>query len=241
MMKFAISLLLLLLALLTGCAQYVAMHAYVPAAPHDKPGNGIIIYVTKAVDNREAVKPKERVSQDSPVGENKIKVLIFFYYHQFDFLSKEKPADIVTTSVAGCLDSYGYIVKRVENIDSIPIPDAEAESVKVLLISIEKLWYRETDRGDIFIGPSGAYDVEADAKLHFEIVDLKTRQLFWNHDIAVHDKYKGVKLPMPREETLNYVFIQAMQRFDKAISSDEFKKILMNAPLTPIQGLPQVK
>jgi hypothetical protein len=127
-MKFTIS--LLLLALLTGCAKYVAMHAYVPTAPHNKPGNGIIIYVNKAVDNREAVKPKERASQNSPVGEYRGESPYFFTTHIFYFRSKEKPADIVTASVTGCLDSYGYIVKHAENIDSIPIPDAEADQSK---------------------------------------------------------------------------------------------------------------
>jgi hypothetical protein len=253
MMKFAIS--LLLLALLTGCAQYVAMHAYVPAAPHDKPGNGIIIYVTKAVDNREGVKPKERVSQDSPVGEYRGESPYIFTTHIFYFRSKEKPADIVTASAAGCMDSYGYIVKRAENIDSIPIPDAEAEPVKVLLVSIEKFWYRETYHGSntasrgiigllvLITSPPPYWDVETDAKLRFDIVDRKTRQLLWDHDIAVHDKYRQGRLPTAtsREATINDTLVNVMHRFDEAISSDEFKKVIMNAPLTPIQGLPQVK
>jgi hypothetical protein len=87
------------------------------------------------------------------------------------------------------------------------------------------------------------WDVETDAKLRFDIVDRKTRQLLWDHDIAVHDKYRQGRLPTvaSREATINDTLVSVMHRVDEAISSDEFKKIIMNAPLTPIRGLPQVK
>ena len=183
---------------LFGCAygtDYVKVERYSASSADEKPGQDLEVYVLKAEDNR---------SQPEYVGKKAAGYVALE--------SGINLAKIMTDSVSDSLESYGYIVKRVENTDSIQ------SGAKVLNTSIDEFW---TD----FVPGYWSVDASSRMRVSFELVEKGTDRVVWKKKIGKGAKASSAMGATPSlfEESLNDVYKQTLDTFHEAAGSPEFK------------------
>jgi hypothetical protein len=187
---------------LFGCAygtDYVKVERYTATSSDEKPGQDLEVYVLKAEDNR---------SQPEYVGK---KAAGYVALEPGINLTK-----IMTDSVSDSLESYGYIVKRVENMDSVQ--PGEGKTAKVLNTSIDEFW---TD----FVPGYWSVDASSRMRVSFELVEKGTDRVVWKKKIGKGAKESSAMGATPSlfEDSLNNVFKQTMDTFREAVGAPEFK------------------
>jgi hypothetical protein len=186
-----------------GCAfgtDYVHVTPQRGTSSSEKPGKGIEVYMTRVEDAR---------SEPERVGQK-----------QSGYVALEQGIDltkVVSDSVANCLDSYGYTVKYVDDINKINVP--EGQSVKVLNTSIDEFW-------TTFVAGFWTVDANAKVRMSFEVDEKGTDRVLWKKKIG-----KGATCssgfgatPGLFEESLNNALAEEMNGLGEAVSSQEFIK-----------------
>ena len=199
----------ILLLPISGCAfgtDYVHLDRYTPQAPAERPGEGVTVYVAKAVDSRE----------NSYIGEKRNG----FGMHTGNVAIEEGESltSIITGSVSDCLSAYGYIVKGAEDVGQ---PGAAGRPARVLSTSIDELWVWPV---------AGFWTVDAASKMRlvFTLKDQGSEQVLWSKEVFGSDKASsafGVTTGL-YEESLGKTVSAVMKDFQGAISSAKFKVAL---------------
>jgi hypothetical protein len=187
---------------------------YTAGIPKEKPGQGHVIYVAKATDDRpitELVGKKWFRSYSlDPIegGMNEI--------HLKKGLNL---SNIVTSAIADSLNAYGYTVKPAEELDRQVA--AQGDTAKVLYTSIQEFWIYYS---------LNVFNVDANSAvaLDFELKDKGAHRWSWKGAVAQKGKVTGFAATESlSEESLNMVFRKAVEDFQRAISSADFKNALM--------------
>ncbi len=186
-----------------GCAfgtDYVHINNYTPKG-YGNSGNGTVVYVAKAQDNR---------AEPQYVGQKTA-----------GYVALEKELNlthIVTRSVKSCLESEGY---RVENPPAPGTVAINAPNIRVLNTSIDDLWTTP-------VSGFWTVDANANAKLTFELDD-QTGRTVWKKIIGKGDVESSAVgwTPGLFQDSLNGALGKVMDSFRSDIAQSDFKNALL--------------